>query len=187
MNKFTKLSAAALLAVLLAACDKPATNGAAAEAAKPAATQESPEAIQAQGVADFKKLLDWNQSQESSLASFQAELQQALASGDKAKIEAGIKTFGEKVDGVLKSLDALDIKNADINAFKAKTKEVLLLSNGLITESVKVMANPTPEAQQAIQAKTQELMQAGQALQQSQAELEKKFAPAPAQPAPAAK
>ncbi|OOH89792.1 lipoprotein HlpB [Pasteurellaceae bacterium 15-036681] len=174
MNKFTKLSAAALLAVLLAACDKPASNTT-AEAAKPAATQESPEAIQAQGVADFKKLVEWNQVQEQALAGVQAELQQVLSTGDKAKIEEAITTFTGKVDAVLKSLDELEIKNADVNAFKAKTKEVLTLSNSLITESVKVMTNPTPEAQQGIQAKTQQLMQVGGELQQAQAALEQKF------------
>lgn len=187
MNKFTKISAAALLTVFLAACDKPAAPAATAEAPKteataPAATApkaETPapavDAAQTQGVEDFKKLVEWNQSQEKALASSQAELQQTLATQDKAKIEEALKTFTTKVADVLKSLDALDVKNADAVAFKAKTKETLELSNDLIAESVKVMANPTPEAQKLIQDKSQKLMATGAELQKLQAELQQKF------------
>lgn len=194
MNKFTKISAAALLTVFLAACDKPAPAKPAeapkAEAAAPAAqapaaskaetpapAAEAPkaDAAQAQGVEDFKKLVEWNQAQEKALASSQAELQQTLATQDKAKIEEGLKAFTIKVADVLKSLDALEIKNADVLAFKAKTKETLELSNDLIAESVKVMANPTPEAQKLIQEKSQKLMESGSALQKLQAELQQKF------------
>ncbi len=195
MNKFTKISAAALLTVFLAACDKPAPAKPAeapkAEAAAPAAqapaaapkaetsapAAEAPkvDAAQAQGVEDFKKLVEWNQAQEKALASSQAELQQTLATQDKAKIEEALKTFTTKVAEVLKSLDALDVKNADVVAFKAKTKETLELSNDLIAESVKVMANPTAEAQKLIQEKSQKLMATGTELQKLQAELQQKF------------
>ncbi|QBQ64465.1 lipoprotein HlpB [Actinobacillus indolicus] len=191
MNKFTKISAAALLTVFLAACDKPAPAKpaeapkaeaaaqapAAPKAETPAPAAEAPkaDAAQAQGVEDFKKLVEWNQAQEKALASSQAELQQTLATQDKAKIEEGLKAFTIKVADVLKSLDALEIKNADVLAFKAKTKETLELSNDLIAESVKVMANPTPEAQKLIQEKSQKLMESGNALQKLQAELQQKF------------
>lgn len=186
MNKFTKISAAALLTVFLAACDKPAPAKPAeapkTEATAPAATApkaETPapavDATQAQGVEDFKKIVEWNQSQEKALAGFQAELQQTLATQDKAKIEEALKTFTTKVTDVLKSLDALEIKNADVLAFKAKTKETLELSNDLIAESVKVMANPTAEAQKLIQEKSQKLMATGTELQKLQAELQQKF------------
>lgn len=190
MNKFTKISAAALLTVFLAACDKPAPAkpadapkpeaAAPAEAPKaetPAPAVEAPkaDAAQVQGVEDFKKLVEWNQAQEQALASSQAELQQTLATQDKAKIEEALKTFTTKVADVLKSLDALDVKNADVLAFKAKTKETLELSNDLIAESVKVMANPTAEAQKLIQEKSQKLMATGTELQKLQAELQQKF------------
>lgn len=187
MNKFTKISAAALLTVFLAACDKPApakpaeapkteATAPAAEAPK-AETPVAPsvDATQAQGVVDFKKLVEWNQAQEKALAGFQAELQQTLATQDKAKIEEALKTFTTKVADVLKSLDALDVKNVDVVAFKAKTKETLELSNDLIAESVKVMANPTAEAQKLIQEKSQKLMATGTELQKLQAELQQKF------------
>ncbi|AUI65391.1 MULTISPECIES: lipoprotein HlpB [Glaesserella] len=183
MNKFTKISAAALLTLFLAACDKPAPAKPAdapkpeAAPAAPAPTAEAPKAdvVQVQGIEDFKKLVDWNQSQEKALAGFQAELQQTLATQDKAKIEEALKAFTLKVGDVLKSLDSLDIKNADVAAFKAKTKETLELSNDLISESVKVMANPTEDAQKLIQEKSQKLMQSGADLQKLQLELQQKF------------
>lgn len=188
MNKFTKISAAALFAIFLTACDKPANKPAEAPkaesapaaqqapAAEAAKTEAAPVAADQQGAEDFKKIVDWNLSQEKALAGFQAELQQKLASQDKAQIEEALKTFTTKVDEVLKSLDALEIKNADVNAFKAKTKETLTLSNELIAESVKAMANPTAtDVQKVIQDKTQQLMQSGADLQKLQAELQQKF------------
>lgn len=200
MTKFTKISAAALSALFLTACDKPADKAAepakqetkqTMEAPKPEATPapaatvtEAPKAEEAkadmsadaQGVEDFKKLLEWNQSQEVMLAQAQAELQQSVASQDKAKVEEAFKAFQGKVDEVLKSLDSLEIKNQEVNAFKAKTKESLMLSSDLITDSVKVMTAPTPEAQAAIQEKAQKLMLLGAELQKSQIELQNKFA-----------
>lgn len=201
MTKFTKISAAALFAIFLTACDKPATKTETApakaettqtaEAPKTEATAPAAEApkaepakaeapaapvADAQGVEDFKKLVEWNKTQESSLAQAQADLQQGVASGDKAKAEAALAAFKGKVDEVLKSLDALEIKNEVVNAFKAKTKESLTLSGDLIAESVKAMANPTPELQAAIQEKAQKLMQLGAELQKEQVELQTKFA-----------
>ncbi|WP_373778189.1 lipoprotein HlpB [Glaesserella sp.] len=189
MNKMTKISAAALFAIFLTACDKPADKPAteapkaetpAAQQSAPAAeapkTEAAPVAADQQGIEDFKKIVEWNQAQEQTLAGFQAELQQKLASQDKAQIEEALKTFTSKVDEVLKSLDSLDIKNADVNVFKAKTKETLTLSNELIAESVKAMANPTAtDVQKVIQDKTQQLMQSGAELQKLQAELQQKF------------
>ncbi|QIM63420.1 hypothetical protein A1D29_09065 [Pasteurellaceae bacterium Orientalotternb1] len=198
MTKLTKISAAALFALFLTACDKPADKAAepakqetkqTMEAAKPevapapAAATEAPKAEEmkaempadAQGVEDFKKLLEWNQSQETMLAQAQAELQQSVASQDKAKVEEAFNAFKGKVDEVLKSLDSLEIKNQEVNAFKAKTKESLMLSSDLITDSVKVMTAPTPEAQAAIQEKAQKLMLLGAELQKAQIELQTKF------------
>lgn len=199
MNKFTKISATALFALFLTACDKPASKPADAPKAEepkveapkaetpapaqatPVETAKAPEAAPAsneQGIADFKKIVDWNQAQEQALAASQAELQQKIATGDKGQIEAALTTFTSKVDEVLKSLDAVEVKDAAVAVFKEKTKQTLTLSNELIAESVKVMANPTAEAQQVIQEKSQVLIQAGQELQKLQLELQQKFAPA---------
>ena len=73
MNKFTKISATALFALFLTACDKPADkptpvkteiNQPASEVkqeeAKTAETATSVEAANAQEQADYNKLLEWN-------------------------------------------------------------------------------------------------------------------------------
>ncbi|QGM80978.1 lipoprotein HlpB [Otariodibacter oris] len=197
MNKFTKISATALFAIFLSACDTAAdnkTSTATTETPKAEMTQTTEtaqttettttavatESVDTQGVEDFQKLVVWNQSQEQNMASAQAELQQKLATQDQVQIEEAMTEFKAKVDDVLKSLDALDIKNAEVNAFKEKTKETLTLSNDLITESVKVMSNPTEDAQKLIQEKSQKLMQSGADLQQLQAELQQKYGTASA-------
>lgn len=171
MNKFTRIGAALLFAFFISACDTPANNAQENVAAQ----------TDSQGMADFKKIIDWHQAQEKTLATVQADLQNKVASGDKAQIDEGLKAFTTKISDVLKSLDTLDIKHNAINEFKEKTKQTLMLSNDLIAESVKVMANPTPEAQKVIQEKSQALLQIGQELQQLQLQLQQKFAPAPAQ------
>lgn len=167
MNKLIKLGTAVLFAFFLTACDQISGSN--------STTYVDTES---QGIADFKKIVEWHQAQEKTLAGVQAELQQKVSSGDKAQIEEGLKTFTTKIDDVLKSLDALEIKHSAINDFKTKTKQTLVLSNELISESVKVMANPTPEAQKGIQEKSQALLQIGQELQQLQMQLQQKFAPA---------
>lgn len=152
MNKFIKIIFMAFFAFSLAACD-----------------------TDAQGMADFKKMLEWQQPQEKTLADAQTELQQKVASGDKVQIEEGLTAFTNKINTVLSSLDALEIKHSAINELKTKTKQTLVLSNELILESVKVIASPTADAQKLIQNKSQALLQAGQELQQLQLQLQQKF------------
>lgn len=176
MNKFTKISAAALFALFLTACDKPAEKTAEAPKAEAAQAQVT-QAVDQQEVADFQKIVEWNQAQEAALAESQAALQETIATGDKAKIEESLKVFTTKVAEVLSSLDAVEVKSEAVSLFKAKTKETLTLSNDLITESVKVMANPTAEAQQVIQEKSQVLIKAGQELQQLQLQLQQRLMP----------
>lgn len=170
MTKFTKISATALFALFLTACDKPANKP--AEAAKPAettpATQPATEAQKAeatapvtqlsaeelaQGKADFKKILDWNKTQEQIANAAQKTLQEKLATQDPKQIEAALTEFTKTVEETIKSLDAVEVKNALVKTFKEKTKEVLGLSNTIVADSVKVMANPTAEAQESLKAK----------------------------------
>ncbi|KMK51681.1 lipoprotein HlpB [[Actinobacillus] muris] len=191
MKKLTKISAAALFALFLTACDKPANK--AAEAPKVEATPatqpatEAPKAetavaeqaaktVDTQGAEEYKKLLDWNASLEKEIAAANTELQQKFSSGDKAQIEVGYKAFTAKVDDVIKSLDALEFKNESIIAFKEKVKSNLVLSKDLIGDTVALMANQTEEAKKAFQAKTEALMQGGVELQKLQSELDQKFA-----------
>lgn len=157
MKKLATIGAVALLAFSVTACNK----------ADPAA--------------DYKKFQEWYQVQEQTQATAQAELQKQLtevmsqAQKDPKALEAVLNTFAGKVQETLKSLDAVDVKSAEIKALKGKTKAVLGLSNEVISEQVKVMAAPTAEAQQAIQAKATQLNQAAQELQKLQADLKAKF------------
>ncbi|ABY68939.1 hypothetical protein [Actinobacillus pleuropneumoniae] len=157
MKKLATIGAVALLAFSVTACNK----------ADPAV--------------DYKKFQEWYQVQEQTQATAQAELQKQLtevmsqAQKDPKALEAVLNTFAGKVQETLKSLDAVDVKSAEIKALKDKTKAVLGLSNEVISEQVKVMAAPTAEAQQAIQAKATQLNQAAQELQKLQADLKAKF------------
>ncbi|WGE75898.1 hypothetical protein [Actinobacillus equuli] len=157
MKKLATIGAVALLAFSVTACNK----------ADPAA--------------DYKKFQEWYQVQEQTQATAQAEFQKQLAEvmGQKEKdpkaLEAVLNNFG-KVQETLKSLDAVDVKSEEIKALKDKTKAVLGLSSEVLSEQVKVMAAPTAEAQQAIQAKAVQLNQAAQELQKLQADLKAKFA-----------
>ena len=196
MTKFTKISATALFALFLTACDKPADKAAEvpkAEAA-PAAQTQAPVAQQetapaetakpavqlsaeelAQGKTDLQKILDWNKAQEQAANAAQQKLQTELATNDPKKVEAALVEFTKTVDETVKTLDAVEVKSPLVAAFKAKTKEVLTLSSSIVADSVKVMAQPTPESQNALAEKTQKLIQEGNVLQQLQAELQQTF------------
>ena len=58
MNKFTKISATALLALFLTACDKPADK--AAEAKPEAAQTQAVSEVKVDEKGDYQKLVDWN-------------------------------------------------------------------------------------------------------------------------------
>ena len=196
MTKFTKISVTALFALFLTACDKPADKAAEvpkAEAA-PAAQTQAPVAQQetapaetakpavqlsaeelAQGKTDLQKILDWNKAQEQAANAAQQKLQTELATNDPKKVEPALVEFTKTVDETVKTLDAVEVKSPLVAAFKAKTKEVLTLSSSIVADSVKVMAQPTPESQNALAEKTQKLIQEGNVLQQLQAELQQTF------------
>ena len=195
MTKFTKISATALFALFLTACDKPADKAAEvpkaeatpaqtqapvaqqeaapAETAKPA-VQLSAEEL-AQGKTDLQKILGWNKAQEQAANAAQQKLQTELATNDPKKVEAALVEFTKTVDETVKTLDAVEVKSPLVVAFKAKTKEVLTLSSSIVADSVKVMSQPTPESQNALAEKTQQLIQEGNVLQQLQAELQQTF------------
>ena len=202
MTKLTKISATALFALFLTACDKPADKAAEAPKAEatPAAQTQAPAqtetttpaqssaqtetakpAVQlsaeelAQGKADLQKILDWNKAQEQAANAAQQKLQTELATNDPKKVEAALVEFIKTVDETVKTLDAVEVKSPLVAAFKAKTKEVLTLSSSIVADSVKVMAQPTPESQNALAEKTQQLIQEGNVLQQLQAELQQTF------------
>ncbi|WP_315567883.1 lipoprotein HlpB [Haemophilus parahaemolyticus] len=196
MTKLTKISATALFALFLTACDKPADKAAEVPKAEatPAAQTQAPVAQQetapaetakpavqlsaeelAQGKTDLQKILDWNKAQEQAANAAQQKLQTELATNDPKKVEAALVEFTKTVDETVKTLDAVEVKSPLVAAFKAKTKEVLTLSSSIVADSVKVMAQPTPESQNALAEKTQQLIQEGNVLQQLQAELQQTF------------
>ena len=204
MNKFTKISATALFALFLTACDKPAdkpapakteTTQPAPEAKQEAAKQEAAkpaEATPAQEQADYNKLLEWNtqqtQAQMAAQQKLQSDLTAAVQAKDEKKIEEAIKTFNKSVEDAVASLDKLDVTSPSVKNIKDQNKEVLALSSELLVEQLGLATQKAPtEAQtKALQEKVQKLQTAVVKLQQDSAALAQKFAPA-APAAPAAK
>ena len=195
MNKFTKISATALFALFLTACDKPADKPAnnakpetaqQTEAAKPAETAPALSAEE-QEKADYEKLIAWNQQQGAAQAQSQQKLQQelqaAIVAQDENKAKAAIEEFNKTVQASIASLDALEIKSDLIKSAQTKTKNVLALASELLV----AQANVKDEAEQKVYVeKAQQLQNEMQALAQLSAQIEAKLNPAPAQ-APAAK
>ena len=198
MNKFTKISATALFALFLTACDKPADKPA---PAKPETTQPAPEAKQeaakpaeatpAQEQADYNKLLEWNASQAQAQMAAQQKLQSDLTAAvqakDEKKVEEAIKTFNKSVEDAIASLDKLDVTSPSVKSIKDQNKEVLALSSELLVDQLNLATKaPTEEQTKAYQAKVEKLQAAVAKLQKDGADLAQKFAPA-APAAPAAK
>ena len=184
MNKFTKISATALLALFLTACDKPADK----------APETKPEAAQTQAVSevkvdekgDYQKLVDWNKAQEQtqlqSQQKFQQDLVAAVQAQDEKKVKEAIETFNQSVKDTITSLDALDVKAESIKSIKEQTKNVLSLASGLLVDQANMsFTNPTqtPEQQKAYAEKAEALRNAMAELQKQSIELEQKFNPAP--------
>ena len=196
MNKFTKISATALFALFLTACDKPAdkptpvkteTNQPASEVkqkeAKTAETATSVEAANAQEQADYNKLLEWNasqaQTQMTAQQKLQADLNTAVNAKDDKKIEEAIKTFNKTVEDTIASLDKLDITAPSVKSIKDQNKDVLVLSSELLVDQLNLSTKtPTEEQTKLYQAKVEKLQAAVAKLQKDGADLAQKFAPA---------
>lgn len=204
MNKFTKISATALFALFLTACDKPADkptpvkteiNQPASEVkqeeAKTAETATSVEAANAQEQADYNKLLEWNasqaQTQMTAQQKLQSDLNTAVNAKDDKKIEEAIKTFNKTVEDTIASLDKLDITAPSVKSIKDQNKDVLVLSSELLVDQLNLSTKtPTEEQTKLYQAKVEKLQAAVAKLQKDGADLAQKFAPA-APAAPTAK
>ena len=193
MNKFTKISATALLALFLTACDKPADK--AAEAKPEAAQTQAVSEVKVDEKGDYQKLVDWNKAQEQtqlqSQQKFQQDLVAAVQAQDEKKVKEAIETFNQSVKDTITSLDALDVKAESIKSIKEQTKNVLSLASGLLVDQANMsFTNPTqtPEQQKAYAEKAEVLRKAMAELQKQSVELEQKFNPAPvAAPAQEAK
>ena len=184
MNKFTKISATALLALFLTACDKPADK--AAEAKPEAAQTQAVSEVKVDEKGDYQKLVDWNKAQEQtqlqSQQKFQQDLVAAVQAQDEKKVKEAIETFNQSVKDTITSLDVLDVKAESIKSIKEQTKNVLSLASGLLVDQANMsFTNPTqtPEQQKAYAEKAEVLRNAMAELQKQSVELEQKFNPAP--------
>ena len=197
MNKFTKISATALFALFLTACDKPAdkaadtkTDAAAQTQSAPAKTEVAKADTNTDEAADYKKLVDWNNGQEQTQLQAQQKFQQDLVAAvqakDDKKVQEAIDTFNKSVQDTIKSLDALDIKADSVKSVKEQTKNVLSLASNLLVEQANVsLANPSEAQQKAYMEKAEKLKEAMLELQKQSVALEQKFNPTPAVPAQA--
>ncbi|MDH2924099.1 hypothetical protein EV693_11613 [Nicoletella semolina] len=182
MDKFTKMTAATLFSLFLAACDKPAEAPASSTQA-PVATEttnvQSTQVMDQVGVEDYNKLAEWNKEHEKSIETAQLSLQEQLQSQDEKQIEEALKAFKGTLDEVLVSLDKLDIKHVEVNALKGKLREILVGSSDVMNESVNIMMAPekvaTEEIKQRLQNKTENLQNTVLELQKLEAELSQKF------------
>ena len=125
--------------------------------------------------AEFKKLNDWSVNNQQAVMTLQTEIQQSLASQDQAKIEEAVKKFNDKFAEFQKELDAIEVKDPEIKAFKDKVKNGLISSNKLITDVITLMKSPTAELQKQVQEETQKVMQEAMEVTKLQAELQKKY------------
>ena len=125
--------------------------------------------------AEFKKLNDWSVNNQQAVMTLQTEIQQSLASQDQAKIEEAVKKFNDKFAEFQKELDAIEVKDPEIKAFKDKVKNGLISSNKLITDVITLMKSPTAELQKQVEEGTQKLMQDASEVTKLQAELQKKY------------
>ena len=152
MNKLFKILSVTLFAFVVTACG---------DKANPAA--------------EFKKLNDWSVNNQQAVMTLQTEIQQSLASQDQAKIEDAVKKFNDKFAEFQKELDAIEVKDPEIKAFKDKVKNGLVSSNKLITDVITLMKSPTAELQKQVQEETQKVMQEAMEVTKLQAELQKKY------------
>ena len=152
MNKLFKILSVTLFAFVVTACG---------DKANPAA--------------EFKKLNDWSVNNQQAVMTLQTEIQQSLASQDPAKIEEAVKKFNDKFAEFQKELDAIEVKDPEIKAFKDKVKNGLISSNKLITDGITLMKSPTAELQKQVEEGTKKLMQDASEVTKLQAELQKKY------------
>lgn len=207
MNKMTKFSAAALLALFLTACDKPADKAPAADAAPAKTEQQAPAADKAPAsepaaapatanasadeTADYQAFMKWNEEQAPTQLAAQQKFQQALteavATKDEKKVRAAIDEFNKSVEDAINSLDKLEVKTELLKTIKAQNQDVLKLASGLLVDQADfALKQPTEAQTKAYAEKAQQLQDKMMELQKSGAALAAKFAPAAPQ-APAAK
>ena len=149
MNKFIKFAATLILALGITACG------------------DDPKA-------DYKKMLDWNQQQQTTQQQLLGEFQTALSQvKTPEEIEPILKKYEDGAKAVIASLDKVDVKSKEIKELKDKSKTLLSLSVEVTSKSAKAMVKPlTDEEKAALQTQVNELQTSAKAL----AELDKSLA-----------
>lgn len=192
MKKFTALSTAALLAIFLTACDKPASKT--TETATPAketaaastpAKEAAPAPKADRGEQDYKTFRQWKAEQERTINAASEEAMKKLGEQADPKVmqETLNKVLMEQILAVKASAEKLDIQDEKVKALKDKTLEVLALGLKMMEATETVAKNPTEESHKALgelQTQLNKLADEGLALE---SELTQKYEPAPAQPA----
>lgn len=195
MKKFTALSTAALLAIFLTACDKPASKTtetatpaketATATASTPVAKEAAPAPKADTGEQDYKTFRQWKAEQELAINTASEEAMKKLGEQADPKVmqETLNKVLMEQIQAVKASAEKLDIQDEKVKALKDKTLEVLALGLKMMEATETVAKNPTEESHKVLgelQTQLNKLADEGLALE---AELTQKYEPAPAQPA----
>lgn len=153
MNKLVKLGLAALFAFSLAACNE----------------KVDPKA-------DYAKLVEWTQTNESTQAAFQAEYQQKLLSRDLVQVKEAMDSLVARNTKSIDSLKAIKISDPEVKKLQEKTIEVLGISSDLTKSAVALMNNPNDQKIiEEVQAKTQQAQVQTAELQKMQAELAAKY------------
>ena len=169
MKKFTALSTAALLAIFLTACDKPASKTTetatpaketatastpvAKEAATPAPAKEAAPAPKAdRGEQDYKTFRQWKAEQERAINSASEEAMKKLGEQADPKVmqETLNKVLMEQIQAVKASAEKLDIQDEKVKALKDKTLEVLALGLKMMEATETVAKNPTEESHKVL-------------------------------------
>lgn len=172
MKKFIQFGAMAILATTLAACDN-------ANQSKPT-TETKVEATltpQEQFRHDYEAFMSWQTQTEQKFNAESANLQQKTAEHSQnpkpEELKQALNQFRNQVIESNKQLDALNLKDANINQLAQKIKEVYLVSIDsfdLIIQSVD--AKDENKNMQAVQEKLQYI----QKLQTEIQEMEQKLA-----------
>lgn len=191
MKNFKTLSTAAMLAIFLTACDKPA-NTTAPTAEKPAAEQAAPApAPKADtGAQDYKTFRQWQADQEKALNIAMDEAMKKLGANPDPKLaeETLNSVLSNQIETIKSSAAELNIQDEQVKALKEKSLEAIEIGVKMMEEGKKVAEKPSEEAHKAFSDLQAQLVKIAEEGQKLEAELVQKYEPAPppAMPQPAA-
>ncbi|MCF7530210.1 hypothetical protein ACOR62_07455 [Neisseria lisongii] len=163
MNRLMTMLSAASLALTLAAC-------AAMPASAPVSAATSAPADR--GRADYQTMMAWNAAYRSQIDIMQNRLQEKMKEGNAAELSAEALALTAQIKQMLKSLNALDIRDQQIEALRAKSRETLVLSGLVLIQSAETMASLDRPTGVDLAEQMKEVKQNAEKLQQTQLELQ---------------